>query len=147
MILYCFCFAGPRPTFQMPGRRTLRRSVRPKSSNLLIQIRCFKIQCMLDIFLFLALLCAPFRKVQIMELEGAKLICTRSTYVVLKEGEYNVPSVCLKVAESLNCDDEPFVLLDSKNQEIQDCPATQGKYNLELLLLVQSYLPENSCIF
>ena len=31
-----------------------------------------------------------------------------------------------KVAESLNCEEESFILLDSRNQEIQDCPATQG---------------------
>lgn len=61
-----------------------------------------------------------------MDLEGGKLVPSRTTFVALKEGEYNVNAVAFKVAESLNCEEERFVLLDSKNQEIQDCPATQG---------------------
>ena len=54
------------------------------------------------------------------------MVHTRTTFVVLKEGECNIETVARKVAESLNCEEEAFILLDSRNQEIQDCPATQG---------------------
>ena len=60
-----------------------------------------------------------------MDLEDHKLVCSRSTFVTLKEGEFNVTTVAEKVAESLNSE-EIYILLDNKNQEIQDCQATQG---------------------
>ena len=67
-----------------------------------------------------------YRKVQLVDLEGSRLVPSRITYVLLKEGDYNIDTVAAKVAESLNAEDETFVLLDNKNQEIQDCAATQG---------------------
>ena len=70
-----------------------------------------------------------------MKFDNNKLTCCRSTFILLKEGDFNVPAACLKIAESLNCEDETFVLLDSKNQEIQDCPATQGKPTAVLVML------------
>jgi len=65
------------------------------------------------------------RKIQIVDFEHDKLVASHSTYVLLGDGDLNVPSVALKVQESVNSDDS-FVLLDSKNQEMADCPATQG---------------------
>ena len=67
-------------------------------------------------------------KVQLVDLEGSRLVPSRITYVLLKEGDYNIDTVAAKVAESLNAEDETFVLLDNKNQEIQDCAATQGYF-------------------
>ena len=54
------------------------------------------------------------------------LTSSRSTFVNLADGDFDVSSVARKVAESLNTD-EVFILLDSKNQEMTDCAVTQGK--------------------
>ena len=59
------------------------------------------------------------------ELDGRDLITTRTTFVSLGTGDCNVPAVAAKVAESLDTTDV-MVLLDNQNQEITDCPATQG---------------------
>ena len=72
-----------------------------------------------------------FRKITVVELEGRNIVPSRSTFVSLGEGEYNVPTVAAKVSESLNTNEE-MVLIDSSNQEIQDCPATQGEYKFRL---------------
>ena len=66
------------------------------------------------------------RKVHIVELQGRELVVTSSTFVSLSNNDFNVSTVTMKVAESLNTDEE-MILLDNQNLEIQDCLATQGK--------------------
>ena len=74
-----------------------------------------------------------FRKIQLVELLCDQIVERQTTFVTLKDNECNVTTIAQKVAESFNtADDEPYVLLDSRNQEIMDCRVTRGEYILYL---------------
>jgi hypothetical protein len=66
-----------------------------------------------------------FRRIQLVDISEGKLVDTMSTYVTLKDGEFNVVSVSAKVGEAVN-DEETYVLMDSRHQELMDCPVTKG---------------------
>jgi len=75
------------------------------------------------------------RKIQIVDIEHDRLVASHSTYVMLGDGDFNVSSVATKVQESVNSEDS-FVLLDSKNQEMTDCPVTQGLWVTQTVSIV-----------
>ena len=66
-----------------------------------------------------------YRRIQLVELNGDRLVEKQSTFVSLTDAECNVATIATKVSETLNCGEE-YVLLDSRNQELMDCPVTQG---------------------
>jgi acyl-ACP thioesterase len=66
-----------------------------------------------------------YRRIQIVELNGDRLVEKQSNFVSLTDAECNVATIATKVSETLNSGEE-CVLLDSRNQELMDCPVTQG---------------------
>ena len=66
-----------------------------------------------------------YRRIQLVELNGDRLVERQSTFVSLTDAECNVATIATKVSETLNSGEE-YVLLDSRNQELMDCPVTQG---------------------
>ena len=66
-----------------------------------------------------------FRKVFVMELQERELVVSSTIFVNLCETDFTVPRVAEKVAETLNTT-VTVTLMDNKNHELQDCPATQG---------------------
>ena len=60
-----------------------------------------------------------------MELQERELVVSSTIFVNLCENDFTVPKVAEKVAEILNTATS-VTLMDNKNHELQDCPATQG---------------------
>ena len=66
-----------------------------------------------------------------MEREGDGLVESQTIYLSFREADFSVAGVTDKLLETLNTESE-FVLLDSKNKELTDCPATRGRQNIVL---------------
>ncbi|ELU16541.1 hypothetical protein CAPTEDRAFT_190008, partial [Capitella teleta] len=70
-----------------------------------------------------ATLASTFRKIQLMEWDGASMQKTRITWVMLHEGEYSFPVAAGKMAETLDSGDQ-LTMVDSKMNPLVDSPAT-----------------------
>ncbi|ELU13180.1 hypothetical protein CAPTEDRAFT_196025, partial [Capitella teleta] len=70
-----------------------------------------------------ATLASTFRKIQLMEWDGASMQKTRITWVMLHEGEYSFPVAAGKMAETLDSGDQ-LTIDDSKMNPLVDSPAT-----------------------
>ena len=63
-----------------------------------------------------------------MEAHGRTLVPIQTVYLRLSEQEANVSSISDKVQEQLDSH-QPIIIVDSKGQEIQDSPGTQGWFS------------------
>ena len=66
-----------------------------------------------------------FRRIDLVELNGDRLVERQSTFLSLSDGECTVATIAVKLSETLNSG-QNYVLRDSRNQELMDCPVTQG---------------------
>ena len=68
-----------------------------------------------------------FRRVQLLALANGDLVETSSIFISIKEGDYSVADVTNLITVEAR-DNLSYVLLDSRNREINDSSATQGLF-------------------